>query len=122
VPPRRTGIRAGFATVVFALLLSVGLGYAAASTDRDDVPLFTAGTRAADAVGDGVAWTVPRSVADALFVVLPEWFGYPELGAIAGLVATLILWALAEAHWAGWTVETAVDWVTALRTRSRRNE
>ena len=122
MPPRQAGVRAGFAAVVFGLLLSVGLGYAAASTDREEVPLFTAGTRAADAVGDGVAWAVPGSVADALFVPLPGWFGYPELGAVVALAVTLTLWAAAEARWAGWTAEAAVDRLAALRTRNRRNE
>ncbi|WP_135819918.1 hypothetical protein [Halostella litorea] len=122
MPPRRTVSRAGFATVVFGLLLSVGLGYAAAATDREGVPLFDAGGRVADAVGAGVAWVVPDGVADALFGLLPGWFGYPELGAVVALAVTLVLWAAAEARWAGWTVEAAVDWVAALRPGDRRNE
>jgi len=100
---------------VFALLLSVGLGYAAASTDRRDVPLFDAGGYVADAVGSLVAAVVPAMVADGLFALLPAWVGYPELGAVAALLLTLVAWALAEARWAGWTVDAAADWLAALR-------
>ncbi len=105
--------------MVFALLLSVGAGYATSSVDRADGPLVDVGGGLADAVGNAVGsvvrGVVPDVAAEMLFMLLPAWVGYPELGALSALVATLVGWAVAEAHWAGWTVEAAVDWVTALR-------
>lgn len=109
---RRAVVRGAFAAVVFVALLSLGLGYAAETTSRGDPSL----------VGDWwleliAAWeaVLPAAVRSALFSVLPAWFGYAELTALAVLAVTLVAWAAAEARWAGWTVRAALAQVRAMR-------
>jgi hypothetical protein len=107
-------LRGGFAAVVFAALLSVGLGYAVRSTSRGGDGPVAVGEWWVDLLGAWEAFA-PDFLDALLFSLLPTWLGYAELTGIVVLVFTLIVWAGAEARWAGWTVESALEQIRSFR-------
>lgn len=114
---RRVILRGGFAAVVFAALLSIGLGYAVRSTDRGGDGT-AAGEWWVDLLG---AWEsfVPDVLDSLLVSLLPGWLGYAELTGIVVLVFTLFAWAGAEARWAGWTAGSVLAQVRRFRDSDR---